>query len=39
MGAYHQKDQAVIRSLNFSPPSSLLQKGEELEMKLIIDHA
>lgn len=29
----------MIRSLKFSAlPSSLLQKGEELEMKLIIDH-
>lgn len=41
IGPGHQKDRAVIRSLEFpdlSPPT--LQRGERgLDMELIIDHA
>ena len=37
-GAGPQKEQAMIRSLEFSAPPSILQrKGEGLEVELIID--
>ena len=38
-GAGSQKVQARIRSLEFSAPPPILQKGEGLEMELISDHA
>ena len=39
MGAGHQKDQAVIRSLAFSAPDPHApERGERLEMELITGH-
>lgn len=37
IGAGHQKEQAMIRSLEFSASLPILQRGEELEMELT-DH-
>lgn len=39
LGAGHQKDQGMIRSLEFSASSLMLQRGEGLEMELEINHA
>ena len=36
MGAGHQKDQAMLRSLEFSASHTLFREGEGLEMELII---
>lgn len=40
MSADHWKDQATIRSLEFSAPTPhSLEKEEKLKMELMIDHA
>ena len=41
MGVDHQKDQAMIRNGIFSPAptSTSLERGEGLEMELMIDQA
>ena len=36
MGAGHQKDQAMLRSLELSASHTLFREGEGLEMELII---
>lgn len=38
-GAGSQKDQALARSLEFSAPPPILQRGEGLEKGLVIGHA
>lgn len=38
-GAGSQKDQAMVRSLEFSAPPPNLQRGEGLEKELEIGHA
>ena len=38
MGAGHQKDQVMIRSMEFNPNSYSPEREEGLEMKSMIDH-
>ena len=39
MGAGHQKDRALIRSLEFQHHPHSLEREEGLEMELMTDHA
>ena len=39
MGGGAQKDQAIIKSFKFSAPPPIQQRGERLEMELMIDYA
>ena len=39
MEAGYQKDQVMIRSLDFNPIPHSLERGEGLEMELTIDQA
>ena len=39
MGAGHQKDQTMIRTLEHSAPPPSLGRGERLETELMIDHS